>query len=97
MTTKSGDENEDTVWWKNRWLIGALGSSIGFLLSQWLGFQQFSKNLVSTKEIEMIHLARDLIREFYSEKDGDPIYRQIRDAIDSCSKIYKSNGGELHV
>jgi len=87
--------NRDQVWWMNRWVIGVVGSVIGFLLSQWVALYQFSKNLKTTKEIEMIHLARDVTRDFYSEKDGDPTYRQIRNGIDSCLKIYKSNGGDF--
>jgi hypothetical protein len=28
--------------------------------------------------METVHLARELTKEFYSEKDGEPLYRDVR-------------------
>jgi hypothetical protein len=79
----------------NKWVIGAGGSVFGFVVSQWIAMHQFSQNLAATKEIETIHLARELTREFYSEKEGEAIYRQVRNAIEACGKVYESNGGHF--
>jgi hypothetical protein len=60
------------------WLVGAAGSLLGFLISQSIGMYQFSKNPRATREIETVHLARELTKEFYSETDGEPLYRDVR-------------------
>jgi len=77
----------------DKWLIGALGSVLGFLLSQWVALYQFSKTLETTKQIEMVHLARELTAEFFTDHDSAPLYERIRTTIESCGRIYKSNGG----
>jgi hypothetical protein len=79
----------------NIWLVGAAGSLLGFLISQSIGMYQFSKNLRATREIETVHLARELTKEFYSEKDGEPLYRDVRTTVESCDIVYRSGGGHF--
>jgi hypothetical protein len=43
----------------------------------------------------MVHLARDLAQEFYISEENKAVYRPIRTAIESCEKIYRSDGGSF--
>jgi len=79
----------------SRWLVGVFGGVLGFVLSQAIGMYQFSRNLKTTKEIETIQLARELSSEFYSDNEGDSLYREIRTVIESCDPVYKGNGGRF--
>jgi hypothetical protein len=76
------------------WLAGGglilLGGFLGFVISQSLAFYTFTKNLETTKKIEMIHLARDLTHDFYPHgTDTNPVFRDVRMAIEKCKKLYK--------
>lgn len=74
------------------WVIGAIGAVLGFILSQLITLYTFNETQNTTKLIESISLARDLYREFYFEQ---PIYRSLRQAIESCKPLYKSWGGSF--
>ncbi len=76
----------------DKWMIGIIGSVVGFLASQFLVYYTFQVNLETTKQLEMVRLAKDLTKEFYS---GDPDYRKVRVAMESCKKLYKGWGGEF--
>jgi hypothetical protein len=65
------------------------GGIVGFILSQSLAFYTFTQNVAVTKKIEMIHLARELTKEFYSEESVTGVYRQLRTAIEQCQPLYK--------
>lgn len=62
---------------------------MGFVISQSLTFYTFTKNLETTKKIEMIHLARDLTHDFYHGTDTNPVFKDVRMAIEKCKKLYK--------
>ena len=77
----------------DRWLVGALGSVAGFVASQLVTLFVFHQTLDTTRQVEMVHLARDLAQEFYVSEENKAVYRPLRTAIESCEKIYRSNGG----
>lgn len=66
------------------------GGIAGFLLSQSLAFYTFTQNLAVTKKIEMIHLARELTKEFYGADKENEVYRKVRMAIERCEPIYNA-------
>lgn len=76
----------------NKWLIGIIGSILGFVISQILSYYTFAVSLESTKKIETIHLARELNRNFYTD---DPAFREIRMGIEGCQKLYNKWGGKF--
>ena len=71
----------------NQWLVGVIGSVIGFLVAQSIAFYTFAKNVEITKKIEMVHLGRDLVDDFYGDNDG--VFKDVRLAIESCRFLYK--------
>ena len=73
-----------------------IGGIVGFILSQSLAFYTFSQNLAVTKNIEMIHLARELTKEFYSGDKETEVYRQVRMAIEQCEPLYKGYSANGH-
>jgi hypothetical protein len=77
----------------NRWIVGALASVAGFVVSQVVTLFMFYRTLDTTRQVEMVHLARDLAQEFYVSEENKAVYRPIRTAIESCEKLYRSNGG----
>lgn len=75
------------------WLLSgsaaALGGLLGFITSQSVAFYTFATTLETTKKIEMIHLTRELTKEWYSgDKDSDA-YRRVRMAIERCQPLYR--------
>ena len=64
----------------------------GFLVGQGLLIYIFNETQKTTRQIEMIRLAKELSSDFYI-KDG--VYREIRGAIESCSPLYTSWGGKF--
>jgi hypothetical protein len=79
---------------KDRWLIGiGIGALVVNTLALAFSQRAFNRNLKTTATIAKINLARDLSREFYT---GDPVYKQLRTAIESCQKpLYKRWGGKF--
>lgn len=74
-----------------RWLIGIVGSVLGFILGQTVSYWTFRENLETTKKIERIRLGRELNQNFYH---GDAIFRAIRISLGKCEKISKETGGK---
>lgn len=77
---------------RNQWAIGIVGSLIGFIVSQALTYYTFRVNLESTRRIQTINLARELTRDFFN---GDAVFKDLRMAIESCGRLYKSWGGKF--
>ena len=71
---------------KNNWLVGLIGSILGFLLSQSIAFYTFTTNLETTKKIEMINLGKELVQDFYGK--DNILFKDIRTSIESCEKLY---------
>lgn len=70
----------------NRWVIGVVGSVLGFFASQFLSFYTFQKGIETSQKVEKVRLARELVKEFYEE---DAItFRKMRTAIESCEQLY---------
>jgi hypothetical protein len=51
----------------NKWAVGAIGSILGFLIAQILSIYQFQKGIEVSQKVEKIHLARELIKDFYAD------------------------------
>lgn len=66
--------------------------AIGFIIAQGVLLFTFYETQKTTRQIETIRLARDLYNEFYLKEN---LYRKVRNSIESCSKLYKSWGGEF--
>ncbi len=64
--------------------------AIGFFLSQALLTFFFWQTQQDTRKIETIRLARELSSSFYFD---DQLYKNVRNSIEACQKLYKSNGG----
>ena len=71
----------------NQWFIGALGSVLGFALSQLLAFYVFQKGMETSQKVEKIHLARELVTDFYDE--DAKTFKALRTSIESCEQLYK--------
>ena len=65
--------------------------AIGFLLGQGVILYTFYETQKTTQKIETIRLMKDLSSDFFV-KDG--IYRDMRNSIESCDKLYTSWGGK---
>ena len=65
---------------------------LGFLLGQGVLIYTFYETQRMTRQIEMIRLAKELSADFYV-KEG--VYREMRNAIESCAPLYKSWGGKF--
>ena len=76
---------------QSKWIVGIAGSVLGFILSQLVTFYTVSVTLDTTRKIESLRLATELSRHFYS----DPTFKDVRMAIESCKKLYKSWGGQF--
>lgn len=63
---------------------------VSFLIAQIVIVALHFKSAELTHETEEIQLSRDLYREFYS---ADKPYLKIANAIESCEKLYKGDGG----
>ena len=70
----------------NKLAIGTLGSILGFIFAQLLSIYQFQKGIEISQKVEKIHLARELVKEFYAE--DAIIFRELRTAVESCSQLY---------
>lgn len=70
----------------NKWVIGVIGSILGFLIAQILSIYQFQKGIEISQKVEKIHLARELIKDFYA--DDAKTFREIRTAVESCNPLY---------
>ena len=66
--------------------------ALGFLLGQGVLIYTFYETQRMTRQIEMIRLAKELSADFYV-KEG--VYRDLRNAIESCAPLYKSWGGRF--
>lgn len=76
-------------------IVGPLATTVmAFVALAGLVFtrREFRKTLDITNKIEMVRLAREMTKEFYSD---DPIFRDIRMAIESKKKLYKGHGGKF--
>jgi hypothetical protein len=78
----------DVAKWIRAGGFTVLGAVAGFLFSQSLAFYTFSQTLETTKKIEMIHLARELTKEFYGGGPESESYVKIRMAIERCEPLY---------
>jgi hypothetical protein len=65
-------------------VIGIVGAVIGFLISQAVNFYSFSKTLSTTKDIQMVNLARQLSSDFEENKD----FEDFRMAIERCDPLF---------
>ena len=68
----------------NDGLVGILGAVIGFGISQGVTFYGLSKTLATTKEIQMVNLARQLSGDFEENKD----FEDFRMAIERCDPLF---------
>lgn len=64
--------------------------AVGFLLSQALLVFFFWETQRDTRKIETIRLARELSSSFYFD---DVLYKNVRNSLEACQKLYKPNGG----
>ncbi len=74
----------------NHWVVAVFGSVLGFALSQLLTIYTFYESGKTTAKIEKIHLARELVKDFYAE--DAKTFRTMRTAIESCQPLYSGFG-----
>jgi hypothetical protein len=67
----------DSVW-------GIVGAVIGFAISQLVSVVGFSETLKTTKDIQMVNLARQLSSDFEENKD----FEDFRMAIERCDPLF---------
>lgn len=74
------------------WIIGTIGTVLGFIISQGITYYTFRVNLESAKKIAEVQFIRDLYKQFYFE---DSRLKEIRTSIESCQPLYRSWGGKF--
>ncbi len=65
-------------------LVGIVGAAIGFGISQGVNFYSLSKTLETTRDIQMVNLARQLSGDFEENKD----FEDFRMAIERCDPLF---------
>src|SRR5262245_28113055 len=70
-----------------KWLMGVIGGFLGFAISTFITYFTFRVNLETTKNVEIVRLAREFTKDFY-ENPENPVYMNIRRSIESCEKLY---------
>ncbi|MGH6735803.1 MAG: DUF4760 domain-containing protein [Methyloceanibacter sp.] len=65
---------------------------VSFVIAQIVVVALHYKAAELTHQSEEIQLSRDLYREFYS---GEKPYLKIANAVESCEKLYKGDGGKF--
>jgi hypothetical protein len=76
----------------NREWVALTFAVVSFLIAQLVIVALHFKSAELSHETEEIQLSRDLYREFYS---ADKPYLKIANAIESCQKLYKGDGGSF--
>jgi len=76
-----------TAAWKVADFISALGLIVAIVSLIWT-------QCTTNAHLE-INLARDLIKEFFSEDEKSRVFHDMRRAIEQCRPIYKSWGGHF--
>jgi hypothetical protein len=74
----------------NREWVALIFGIISFLIAQIVIVALHYKSAQLTHETEEIQLAPDLYREFYAQERS---YLKVANAIESCEKLYKGDGG----
>lgn len=68
----------------NDGVIGIVGAVIGFAISQGVTFYGWSETLATTKDIQMVNLARQLSDDFEENRD----FEDFRMAIERCDPLF---------
>jgi hypothetical protein len=76
----------DPNWWRAAIAVGFVGSQA---LLVYFNYQ----TQAALRQVESFRLARELSTEFYFR---EPLYKDVRNAIEACSRLYRSWGGNFN-